>query len=82
MLKSIELTYFNGENVNNCSIKLLYLDESLDISGLFEPIFLCNAIMVFETTTDNWFELWETIKYNKCANYLRKLRVSDTYTIK
>ena len=38
--------------------------------------------MVFETTTDNWFELWETIKYNKCANYLRKLRVSDTYTIK
>ena len=81
-LKSIKIADFNGENVIDCSIRVLALAGLMDSTGTFEPNLLYNIVKFFYTTIERRFEMWDIHKYYENSDYVHNIRVTDPDTIK
>ena len=76
-LKKLSLMDYPGENVADCCTDIKKYAERLDSAGAFEPELLCSIAKIFESTSEKRFELWAMQRYDECAKYVRKTKVTD-----
>ena len=73
-LKSIDLKKFSGENVVECSTKILDLCERLDTAEAFSQDLLCVIARIFELSSERRFSDWAMKKYHGCSNQVKETR--------